>query len=62
MLMVGIVGGISYANCIFGIFHDNNIPKKNKEVSSSLNILMSNLGILLSSLVGFIVETFIFQS
>jgi len=51
------LGGLSYVNILFGIFNNKDIKLENKEISTTLNSILGNLGIFLSSMTGFIINT-----
>ena len=60
MMVVGLIGGLGYINCLYGLFKDEKITKDIKEVSASLNAIFGNIGVFSSSIFGYIVTLIIF--
>ncbi|KAF4702536.1 hypothetical protein FOZ62_018872, partial [Perkinsus olseni] len=50
MLIVGLMGGASYSNCMFLFQRRDDIPNTHRELCVNLGFAASNLGILLASL------------
>ena len=56
---VGITAGLTYVNSIYMILSDPKITKSEKEVALNLNSMASDIGILMSSLMGVLFKEFI---
>jgi len=54
MLWVGILGGLSYANCFYQIINSEKIGKEFRELALNFGGLLLDSGILLVSILGVI--------
>lgn len=58
VLLVGLMGGMSYVNTVYMILNDSNIPKNQKELCLNVNSMFADAGIILSSFFGYLFKTF----
>jgi len=59
IFVVGIVAGLTYVNTVYMILNDSNIPKGDKEVCLNVNIMFSDTGVLLNSIVGVVIKNIV---
>lgn len=59
VLIVGFVAGLTYVNTIYMILEDERILKMEKEVSLNINGMAADLGVICSSVSGFVFKQFV---
>lgn len=59
MLMVGMMGGCSYSNCLYQILSDVKLTKTQKELTLAIALLYNDFGILFASIFSLLITTWI---
>lgn len=58
--MIAFVGGLLYCNIIYMTLRNPRLPRRQKEISLNLVVIMGDMGVLCSSLIGILVATFLY--
>ena len=61
IMMIAFVGGLLYCNIIYMTLRNTHLPRRQKEISLNLVVIMGDVGILFSSLIGIFVETYFYS-
>jgi battenin len=58
MFVIGYFGGVSYVNIYYQVLKHHQIRKKEKEIASNFTMIIASMGVISSSLIGYLLKLF----
>lgn len=59
ILVVGLMGGCSYSNCMYQILNNEKLTRTQKEVAITIALIYNDIGILLSAIFSVVIITWV---